>query len=198
MTIPSVHEQTLMAAQMRAIAVNMGKPYSDLTLKTVLAAIVKHGGMYTLLDPDIMTARMAAFAAAPAPARAAAGAAPPAMTPSDLAAKLRSVAANFFYRLVEKPGYAVHSELMAYITEPGKHNGVAYDEGANPSPSIPAAFTFVGQFIDHDLTFNGMNLTVNEQGVAVADDASPVIDLDSVYGSRNAAADFGEIFNTDG
>jgi hypothetical protein len=204
MTIPSVHEQTLMAAQMRAIAVNMGEPYTKLSLKTVLAAIVKHGGMYTLLDPDLMTSRMAALVApelAPPRQAVAPAATPPrAMTPRDLAEKLRSVAANFFYKLVDKPGYAVNSELMAYITEPGKNNGVTYDEGANPSPTIPAAFTFVGQFIDHDLTFNGMNLTVNEQGVAVADDATPVIDLDSVYGARKAAEnfEFDQIFNKDG
>lgn len=86
---------------------------------------------------------------------------------------------------------------MAYISEPGGKNGVAYDEGIDPSPSIPAAFTFVGQFIDHDLTFNGMNLTANEQGNAVIDDASPVIDLDSVYGPR-AEAGNQEIYDKNG
>lgn len=200
MTTPSIHEQTLMAAQIRAIAVNMGKPYSDLSLKTVLAAIVKHGGMYTLLDPDLMTSRMAAFATPPAaPATLTdKGEVPRAISSRDLAEKLRSVAANFFYKLVDKPGYTVHSELMAYLTEPGKKNGVTYDEGADPSPTIPAAFTFVGQFIDHDLTFNGMNLSVNEQGQVVQDDASPVIDLDSVYGARKLGDDFDVIFDGTG
>ena len=56
----------------------------------------------------------------------------------------------------------------------------------------------MGQFIDHDLTFNGMNLTVDERGVAVEDDASPVIDLDSVYGPRKNAPKLQQVFDAKG
>jgi hypothetical protein len=148
-----------------------GEPYSSLPTQSLIAAIAKHGGMYTLLDPDLTTARMAAFTNDKNSSRT-------------FAEKLHESATSYFYKLVDKPGYTIHSELMAYISEPGTENGVAYNTGVQPSPDIPAAFTFVGQFIDHDLTFNGMNLTENEQGVLVQDEASPTIDLDSVYGPR--------------
>jgi 6-phosphogluconolactonase (cycloisomerase 2 family) len=190
MAAQSLRDKSLVNSNLRAIAVAKGKPYVHLPPQSTLAAIVRHGGLYTLLDPDMMTGRIAAFVAAKS-----AGA--PAMATPQMVQKLRSTADSFFYRLVDKQGYNVHSELMAYISEPGEKNGVAYDEGIDPSPNIPAAFTFVGQFIDHDLTFNGMNLTANEQGNAVIDDASPVIDLDSVYGPR-AAAGNPEIYNRDG
>jgi 6-phosphogluconolactonase (cycloisomerase 2 family) len=190
MATQSLRDKSLVNSSLRAIAVAKGKPYLHLPEQSTLAAIVKHGGLYTLLDSDMMTGRIAAFVGAKS-----AGA--PAMSTPEMVQKLRSTADSFFYRLVDQQGYNVHSELMAYISEPGEKNGVAYDEGIDPSPSIPAAFTFVGQFIDHDLTFNGMNLTANEQGSAVIDDASPVIDLDSVYGPR-AAAGNQEIYDRDG
>lgn len=56
------------------------------------------------------------------------------------------------------------------------------------SKAVPAAFTFVGQFIDHDLTLNALNLFEPQSGLAV-DSASPLIDLDSVYGPRPVLAD---------
>ena len=202
MSIPSVHEKSLLSAGMRALAVAKGKPYSHLPPGSTLAAIVRHGGLYTLLDSDLMTSRIAGFAATP---REAAGTAestakPPTPQPStpQMVQKLRSTAANFFYRLVDQPGYNVHSELMVYITEPGTENGVTYDLDLEPSPHIPAAFTFVGQFIDHDLTFNGINLTMDEHDAVVADNASPIIDLDSVYGPRSRAGEFEKIYNPDG
>src|SRR5579871_1647068 len=190
MAAQSLRDKSLVNSDLRAIAVAKGKPYLYLPPQSTLAAIVKHGGLYTLLDSDMMTGRIAAFVAAKT-----AGAS--AMPTPQMVQKLRSTADSFFYRLVDKPGYTVHSELMAYISEPGEKNGVTYDEGIDPSPSIPAAFTFVGQFIDHDLTFNGMNLTANEQGNAVIDDASPIIDLDSVYGPRAQAVNE-KIFDEDG
>ncbi len=189
MAIPSLHNYSLLNAQMRAVSMKMGEPYDDLPPQSTLAALVGHGGMYTLLDPDLMTARMVALVPSGAEAKANA---------AGIANKLRDVAAHFFYKLVDKEGYTVHSELMAYISEPGDDNGVTYNTGADPSPDIPAAFTFVGQFIDHDLTFNGMNLTADERGVTVQDDSSPVIDLDSVYGPRKNAPKFKKVFDHKG
>jgi hypothetical protein len=172
----NIHDAGLINAQLRAASLNRGEPYASLPLQSLVGAIAKHGGMYTLLDSDMMTARIGALAGANAKDKQAT---------SMIVEKLQSAAASFFYKLVDGvPGYVIHSELMAHLSEPGKHNGVTYDEGVEPSPDVPAAFTFVGQFIDHDLTFNGMNLTVNEQGTVSQDEASPIIDLDSVYGPR--------------
>lgn len=198
MSVPSVHEKMLMSAQMRALAVAKGKPYTDLPPQSMLAAIVKHGGLHTLLDADLMTGRIAAFAEKRPGTGIRAAASAPNMPTPDIVQKLRSTAASFFYKLVDQKGYTVHSELMAYLTEPGQGNGVIFDPGVDPSPHIPAAFTFVGQFIDHDLTFNGMNLTVNEQNIVVVDDASPIIDLDNVYGPRSLAKKFTTIYDEKG
>jgi hypothetical protein len=181
---------------MRAIGLSKGEPFASLPVQSVVAALCKHGGISTLLDPDLMTARMAAFVSP-----AGKGGPAPSIPVEAIAEKLRAVASNFFYKLVDQEGYVIHSELMAYLSEPGKSNGVIYDEDQNvASKKVPAAFTFVGQFIDHDLTFNPMNLTVSEVGVTVEDDASPLIDLDSVYGPRKLSDDFKfrNVFNDDG
>jgi Animal haem peroxidase len=171
------------------MAVKRGGVFANAPTPTIVAALARHGGMYTLLDPDLMSARVSAFAQAMQ------------LAPGDkecttiidktLMAKLQAKATFFFYKLVaDKPGYMVHAELINYLCEPGHANGVTYDTGADPSPTIPAAFTFVGQFIDHDLTFNGMELTADESGVSVQDEASPVIDLDNIYGPRLNVASF--------
>ena len=195
MSIPNLHEMSLVNAQLRAVAVKMRLPEAhSQPVSSVLAAVAKHGGMYTLLDSDLMTARLSAFVPESSTDSAAA---------KSIAAASQQAAANFFYKLDDRPGYDIHSELMAYLTEPGNGNGILYNEGEQPSPDVPAAFTFVGQFLDHDLTCNPMNLTADEDGVVVQDDASPLIDLDSVYGPRekvsSATKDFySHIFDKDG
>jgi hypothetical protein len=60
----------------------------------------------------------------------------------------------------------------------------AMTSGARLAGQLPAGFTYLGQFIDHDLTFDvtevafGENLTVDELRQA----RSPSLDLDSLYG----------------
>jgi hypothetical protein len=55
--------------------------------------------------------------------------------------------------------------------------------GENPSPTLTSGFTFVGQFIDHDITFD--TTTLSEQQAdpkATTNYRSPRYDLDSIYG----------------
>ena len=54
----------------------------------------------------------------------------------------------------------------------------------NPSTRIPAGFTYLGQFIDHDLTFDPTS-TLGRRKVAeeLPDFRTPRFDLDSLYGS---------------
>lgn len=172
----NLHDTSLLDAHLRSVSVKMGLPEGQVQpAQSILAALAKHGGMHTFLDPDLMTARVSAFMSDTSPTSPVA---------QSIASAALQAATNFFYKLVDRPGYKIHSELMAYLSEPGKHNGILYNEGEQPSPHVPAAFTFIGQFIDHDLTFNPMDLSVDEQGVVVQDDASPLIDLDNVYGPR--------------
>jgi len=64
----------------------------------------------------------------------------------------------------------------------------ASEDGAGESPLISAGMTFLGQFIDHDLTLD----TISKIGVAISMDyplenfRTPRLDLDSVYGKGPA------------
>jgi hypothetical protein len=57
-------------------------------------------------------------------------------------------------------------------------------ESALESPTIPAGYTYFGQFVAHDITFDPTPLTDSSIDVAALEDfRTPALDLDSVYGS---------------
>jgi hypothetical protein len=61
----------------------------------------------------------------------------------------------------------------------------AMTAGGGGDSTIPAGYTYLGQFIDHDLTFDKTNVTLSAN-VAPADllqGRSPSLDLDSLYGA---------------
>ncbi|WP_174279039.1 peroxidase family protein [Sphingomonas bacterium] len=59
----------------------------------------------------------------------------------------------------------------------------ANDEG-DENPVVPAGYTYFGQFVDHDITFDPTPLHGKEVDPnALADYRTPALDLDSVYGS---------------
>ncbi len=67
--------------------------------------------------------------------------------------------------------------------------GGPMDGGANAPQStrIPAGFTFLGQFIDHDLTFDPTSsLEQQNDPTAVRNFRTPAFELDSLYGSGPA------------
>jgi hypothetical protein len=56
-------------------------------------------------------------------------------------------------------------------------------EPVDENPIIPAGYTYFGQFIDHDITFDtASNLDRDNDPSAVEDFRTPRLDLDSVYG----------------
>jgi hypothetical protein len=59
----------------------------------------------------------------------------------------------------------------------------------NPdNPKIPAGFTFLGQFLDHDITFDPISsLERQNDPESIANFRTPAFELDSVYGSGRAA-----------
>jgi hypothetical protein len=61
---------------------------------------------------------------------------------------------------------------------PGSHNPA--DAGVS---SVPAGFTYFGQFVDHDITFDvSSSLDVDTDATTINNMRSPALDLDSVYG----------------
>jgi hypothetical protein len=66
-----------------------------------------------------------------------------------------------------------------------KKIGVAMTEGGGGTSSIPAGFTYLGQFTDHDLTFDKTTVMLG-QSISPAEllqGRSPSLDLDSLYGA---------------
>jgi hypothetical protein len=150
---------------------------------------MRHGGLYTLLDREMMTARLVPVLSGQE-----------GFTPQSAATFVQSIGsavASFFTHLKPTTFYVLDSSLISHLT-------FTADMPIQPerleSPTIPAAFTFIGQFIDHDLTMNGVDL-FNPQTGEVQNTASPLIDLDSVYGPRTILFNHpmhGSIYNPDG
>jgi hypothetical protein len=75
-------------------------------------------------------------------------------------------------------------QLAATMIEPASAAGGGQD-GANPldNPAISAGYTYLGQFIDHDITFDPTSkLQRDNDPNALRDFRTPRFDLDSVYG----------------
>lgn len=163
-----------------------------------MSGAMKHGGLYTLADPSITSVRLDAMMTEwmmqqddQIAAR---------RHVADMAVRGTAIPGYFFYHISPKP-YKLHSRLISYLTYPNLHLrspircepnattephspvGRTFSVDNESSDEIPAVFTFVGQFIDHDLTLNAMNLFEMQDG-EVMSQASPFLDLDSVYGAR--------------
>lgn len=100
------------------------------------------------------------------------------LTPSTIA----SLRKFRFSRLSPAPGTTVTSrelrEALAKAMTP------ATDSPDSSHPAIPAGFTYLGQFVDHDLTLDATGRDL-EQDVTVDEliqGRSPALDLDSLYG----------------
>jgi hypothetical protein len=75
------------------------------------------------------------------------------------------------------------SDAVALITDPAK-------SANNPdNPAMVAGFTFVGQFLDHDMTFDPTSSLARQQDPdSIRNFRVPALDLDSVYGGGPVAS----------
>lgn len=80
-------------------------------------------------------------------------------------------------------------DLKALAAEMTADEEPAQEAGPDPeeNPGIPAAYTYLGQFVDHDLTFDPISqlrqrLTTKSQLQALVDFRTPRFDLDNLYG----------------
>lgn len=81
-----------------------------------------------------------------------------------------------------------------------KKLGVAMTAGRGTASQIPAGFTYLGQFVDHDLTFDKTDVML---GTAVSPAAllqarSPSLDLDSLYGAGPLDPESAKFYAADG
>lgn len=65
------------------------------------------------------------------------------------------------------------------------------DDDPDENPAIPAGYTYLGQFIDHDITFDAVSsLDRQNDPNALTDFRTPRLDLDSLYGRGPADQPF--------
>ena len=65
---------------------------------------------------------------------------------------------------------------------------------------IPAGYTYLGQFIDHDLTFDATSAALGEDvsPAEMLQGRSPILDLDSLYGAGPARPGSAKFYADDG
>lgn len=77
------------------------------------------------------------------------------------------------------------------LLELGKAGGLmdpAY-RATEPNPAIPAGYVFLGQFVDHDITFDPTSsLERQNDPEAIRNFRTPLLELDNVYGSGPGAS----------
>ena len=72
--------------------------------------------------------------------------------------------------------------------------------GGGETSDIPSGFTYLGQFIDHDLTFDKTNVMLGTHvaPTALLQARSPSLDLDSVYGAGPQDPESAKFYEADG
>jgi Animal haem peroxidase len=75
----------------------------------------------------------------------------------------------------------------AMTADPEDEPATETEPDPEENPGIPAAYTYLGQFVDHDLTFDPVSqlrerLTTKSQLQALVDFRTPRFDLDNLYG----------------
>jgi hypothetical protein len=105
---------------------------------------------------------------------------------------------RMFRRLPPAPKYD-DAQLQSLVdtmhevvtTPPGGWGSAPTIQEGGDNPTIPAAYTYLGQFIDHDLTFDPNSSLQQQNDVdALHDFRTPKFDLDNLYGSGPADEPF--------
>src|SRR5277367_3427377 len=118
--ISNERKDALLQAQFRAVQASIAQhdaQHTDQPVSQVLTALMRHGGVYSLTDPEVMTARMAPIL------RSVHGDAKTGLSAAQRAAFVSSVsstAGSYFQHLVtSKTGkdlsYAIPSSLMSHL-----------------------------------------------------------------------------------
>ena len=95
---------------------------------------------------------------------------------------------------------ALLAQLGNMMGDPGRDPNPTSHNPADPGvSSIPAGFTYFGQFVDHDVTFDvSSSLDVDTDANTINNMRSPALDLDSVYGRGPGLDPFLYVFPSSG
>jgi hypothetical protein len=97
-----------------------------------------------------------------------------------LPTKNRSLEGRFGLMFKNLPAFEPPDELLIELAS-GMKEGITRDVA--DTSAVPAGFVFLGQFIDHDLTFDATSVPQQrEDPLARTNFRSPRFELDSVYG----------------
>jgi hypothetical protein len=82
---------------------------------------------------------------------------------------------------------ALHELALSMIDPDTSDKAITDTEPDDENPTIPSGYTYLGQFIDHDITFDPVSaLQARNDPDALFDFRTPRLDLDSLYGRGNA------------
>jgi hypothetical protein len=81
-----------------------------------------------------------------------------------------------------------------------KKSGTAMTEGGGGQSGVPAGYTYLGQFTDHDLTFDRTSVMLGQHvsPAQLLQGRSPSLDLDSLYGAGPSDPGSAKFFESDG
>jgi hypothetical protein len=99
-----------------------------------------------------------------------------------LTTKDRLAEGRFGVMFKKLPAFAPRDDLLVGLAQTMVESSSG-DEFLNTNPRLFAGFTFIGQFIDHDITFDSTPLDLQQADPdATVNFRTPRYDLDSVYG----------------
>jgi hypothetical protein len=90
-------------------------------------------------------------------------------------------ARKFHFSRLGRRGTQVSRPIRVAVAKAMAHAG-------GGSPGIPAGYTYLGQFLDHDLTFDKTPLGPDVSPAEMLQNRSPALDLDSLYGNGPGSA----------
>src|SRR5215212_2515421 len=101
-----------------------------------------------------------------------------------LTSKDRLAEGRFGAMFKRLPAFTPRDDLLVGLaTTMVEDQAIPDDDNLNTSPRLFAGFTFIGQFIDHDITFDNTPLALQQADPdATVNFRTPRYDLDSVYG----------------
>ena len=101
-----------------------------------------------------------------------------------LTSKDRLAEGRFGSMFKKLPAFAPRDDLLSGLAATMvEDQTIPDDDNLNTSPRLFAGFTFIGQFIDHDITFDNTPLALQQVDPdARVNFRTPRYDLDSIYG----------------